>query len=137
MGFSLCEEYARFCFGSILKLYEKLIKVSSTVLYFSVIKCRIYPIIPALFLILFASYYSQNYSGIMCACLFLCHSICILLVQCIWNDFDYTGPGLCIRLKFSPIMLLSASIAQKFTCYNYMLNIIFLYCFKYAYKFYN
>ena len=40
-------------------------------LYFSVIKYRIYPIIPALFLIL--SYYSKNYSGIMCACLSLHH----------------------------------------------------------------
>ena len=38
-------------------------------LYFSVIKYRIYPIIPALFLILFPSYYSKNYSRIMCACL--------------------------------------------------------------------
>ena len=38
-------------------------------LYFSVIKYRIYPIIPALFLILFPSYYSKNYSSIMCACL--------------------------------------------------------------------
>ena len=38
-------------------------------LYFSVINYRIYPIIPALFLILFPSYYSKNYSSIMCACL--------------------------------------------------------------------
>ena len=38
-------------------------------LYFSVIKYRIYPIIPALFLILFPSYYSKNYSSIMCTCL--------------------------------------------------------------------
>ena len=41
-------------------------------LYFSVIifiKYRVYPIIPALFLILFPSYYSKNYSSIMCACL--------------------------------------------------------------------
>ena len=30
VGFSLCKEYARLCFGSILKLYGKLIKVSST-----------------------------------------------------------------------------------------------------------
>ena len=40
-------------------------------LYFSVIKYRIYPIIPALFLILFPSYYSKNYSSIMCACLII------------------------------------------------------------------
>ena len=39
-------------------------------LYISVIKYRIYPIIPALFLILFPSYYSKNYSSIMCTCLY-------------------------------------------------------------------
>ena len=38
-------------------------------LYFSVIKYTIYHIIPALFLIPFPSYYSKNYSSIMCACL--------------------------------------------------------------------
>ena len=30
VGFSLCKKYARLFFGSILKLYGKLIKVSST-----------------------------------------------------------------------------------------------------------
>ena len=78
-GFQFVWEYARFCFGSILKLYGKLIKSKFYYIdwldsYFIVIKCRIYPIIPALFLIripalIFASYFSQNYSGIMCACL--------------------------------------------------------------------
>ena len=57
-------------FDSTLKLYGKLLKVSSFMYRNSfVIKYRIYPIIPALFLILFASYYSQNYSSIMYACL--------------------------------------------------------------------
>ena len=122
MGFCLCEEYARFCFGSILKLYGKLIKVSSTILYFSVIKCRIYPIIPALFphpiipKIIRHNVRMPIFMPGYLSCWSNAYGM-ILIIQ---------APAYIIRLKFSPIMLLSASIAQKFTCYNYMLNIIII-----------
>ena len=59
-------------------------------LYFSVIKYRIYPIIPALFLILFPSYYSKNYSSIMCACLGRAQSgLLTALIECLNVLLEY------------------------------------------------
>jgi len=98
-----------------------------------VINCRIYPIIPALFLILFASYYSQNYSSIMCACLaVLGHYITLILIFAAMEELA-SRMEICLAVIMWPIMyilkcVVGAGLAQEVKIHAINLMIHTNYC---------